>query len=603
MATSRSPIAVRLIAMVAGLSLLLASGACSTKTDGDVDVNGANTTITTSKTAGGAVAIFTPSDGITISQRTPLNKWAKLTPEIVDGLVEQGVAKGMIDRTTSDGIDAQSRAVQDWVVDHMTQSDDADGSVAPARTTLIVAPALSPDSSTRQYGDYVTQPDGSGDDEAADDGSSSSSGSSEASGSSGSSSDSSDDSDQAGYDRLSSALKLAKDAGMHVVLLANGVDGFTPDTFVRFSTPEEIGRLQATKLVTKLDLAKASKDNPKAIEVLIPYSPDSTGDGASGADAATNNADGGDASTSDGSSANSSDGSSDGTASDGSGESTDTSQSAQDTQDDAFAREAFAGMWKVLQPYFNQGKAYSPSGLLTKSTTDDDWRDVTVPDSDEKDIAAELDSRLAGKNSKTGRNGDKDDGSSSPTRIDGIIAMNDYVASVVIDELKTLGYTGSAADINPSITILGIVGNITGKKDLQRGAVPDPAKAPDSDGSTGSGDDSSQDADDDENSRWPIVTGFGGYVDTMPQVVNGKQWMTGLENRKAIAADIAEVTARLNRNQSVSGLKYVSKQTVPGSTSKHKVDTVTEEPLSVSAYNLKTALIDPGYISMADAGL
>ena len=597
MATSRSPIAVRLIAMVAGLSLLLASGACSTKTDGDVDVNGANTTITTSKTAGGAVAIFTPSDGITISQRTPLNKWAKLTPEIVDGLVEQGVAKGMIDRTTSDGIDAQSRAVQDWVVDHMTQSDDADGSVAPARTTLIVAPALSPDPSTRQYGDYVTQPDGSGDDEAADDGSSSSSGSSEASGSSDSSSDSSDDSDQAGYDRLSSALKLAKDAGMHVVLLANGVDGFTPDTFVRFSTPEEIGRLQATKLVTKLDLAKASKDNPKAIEVLIPYSPDSTDGSASSG--SSDSAGSGDTSTSDGSSANSSDGSSDGTASDGSGEPTDSSQSAQDTQDDAFAREAFAGMWKVLQPYFNQGKAYSPSGLLTKSTTDDDWRDVTVPDSDEKDIAAELDSRLTG---KTGRNGDKDDGSSSPTRIDGVIAMNDYVASVVIDELKTLGYTGSAADINPSITILGIVGNITGKKDLQRGAVPDPAKAPDSDDSTGSGDGGSGDADD-ENSRWPIVTGFGGYVDTMPQVVNGKQWMTGLENRKAIAADIAEVTARLNRNQSVSGLKYVSKQTVPGSTSKHKVDTVTEEPLSVSAYNLKTALIDPGYISMADAGL
>ncbi len=51
--------------------------------------------------------------------------------------------------------------------------------------------------------------------------------------------------------------------------------------------------------------------------------------------------------------------------------------------------------------------------------------------------------------------------------------MNNYIASEVIKELDDLGYTGSAADINPQITISGIVGNITGKKDLSRDAVPD----------------------------------------------------------------------------------------------------------------------------------
>ncbi|TPF86359.1 hypothetical protein BW13_06005 [Bifidobacterium sp. UTCIF-37] len=563
MATSRSHIAVRLIAMAAGISLLFASGACSTGSENDVNANGA-TTVTTSKTTAGTVAIFTPSDGITISQRTPLNKWAKLTPQITEELIGQGVRKDAIEKTTSDSLDQQSHDVQDWIVDHMTASQDSsDGgndSSDPSHTTIIVAPVVDADPSTRQYGDYVTQPTDSSD--STDAGSSDSS--------------AGDTDEQDAYDRLDAALKLAKDAGMHVVLLSNGVDGFSPDAFVRFSTAEQIGALQATKLIAKLDLDKASKDNPKAIEVLIPYS-------ASG-DEQSNEV--GSGSKSD-------------AASDAKSDETDTGETTQ--FDDAFARAAFSGMWRILQPYFNQGKAYSPSGLLDKNTKDSDWRAVAVPADDEKHIAAALDERLPI---------EKNDAGTTYTKVDGIIAMNDYVASVVTDELASLGYTGSAADINPSITISGIVGNITGKKDLQRGKVPDPVKAPDADGESAGNDDtdssdSTQDpnADDESDSRWPIVTGFGGYVDTIPQVVNGKQWMTGLENRNALAADIAETTVRLNRGESLADLKYITKELVPGSSSKTKVSTISEDALSVSAYNLKTVLIDPGYITMADAGL
>ena len=68
------------------------------------------------------------------------------------------------------------------------------------------------------------------------------------------------------------------------------------------------------------------------------------------------------------------------------------------------------------------------------------------------------------KSTLAGRLGmDKD--TSRHTRIDGIISCNDYVAGYASEELNDLGYTGSAADINPSITISGIVDNITGKKD------------------------------------------------------------------------------------------------------------------------------------------
>ena len=523
MALRSSNTAARLIAMAAGFALLASSAACGGQ---DAASNAAaspsgNTAAGTTASAGSAV-IFTPSDGITISQSTPLNKWAKLVPEITDSLVADGMAKKSIETKTSSDLDDQSRDVQDWVVDHMAAEGQSDSKDAAKKTTLIVAPAVPAGAATRQYGDYVTQPRDDDTTEKTDD-------------------------ETEAYTRLASALNLAQDSGMHVILLANGVDGVTPNAFIRFSTAEQIGRTEAQKLVTKLDLAKASEDNPKAIEVLIPYTP---------------------------------------TASEDSDET-----GVSPARDDAFSREAFASMWKVLQPYFTQGKAYSPSGLLSKTTTDDDWRDVAVDGSDRKTIAAEVDRRLPTRRTSDG---------TAHMRVDGIIAMNDYVASVVTEELGSLGYTGSAADINPQITISGIVDNITGKKDLQRGSVPDPAKAPETD------DDVQDDAAagsgvDEFNSRWPIVTGFGGYVDTMPQIVNGKQWMTGLENRMALASDIAEVTVRLNRGESLAKLSYVTKAKVDGA--EKRTNVIEEEPLAVSASNLKAALIDPGYITMADAGL
>ena len=106
---------------------------------------------------------------------------------------------------------------------------------------------------------------------------------------------------------------------MHVVLLSRMIENFEPDAIFNFSTAEEIGEMQAATLVEKLALYKASKDHPKSIEVLLPchIQPKSSND------------------------SNKSDG---------------TSSSANNTEDesysDEFARHAFIGIWKVLQPYF-----------------------------------------------------------------------------------------------------------------------------------------------------------------------------------------------------------------------------------------------------------
>ncbi len=187
------------------------------------------------------------------------------------------------------------------------------------------------------------------------------------------------------------------------------------------------------------------------------------------------------------------------------------------------------------------------------------------------------------------------------TRIDGVIACNDYVAGYVTDALESLGYTGSSADINPSITISGIVDSIAGKKDLKKKSVPDPIKAPQSqdteDGSSDS--EASDDALEEQNAQWPIVTGYGAYVSSLPSIVDGSQWMTALEKRKTLAEDIAQVCARLNASRKVSEMDFMTTSNMNGT----QVPTVHEEPLAVSASNLKKALIEPGYVSLADAGL
>ena len=135
-------------------------------------------------------------------------------------------------------------------------------------------------------------------------------------------------------------------------------EGLHPPTLsLELSTAERIGQIQASKLADKLQLDTISKDNPKAVEILLPY---------------TASADG---------------------------------------SDDEFAKEAFAGAWSVLQPYFKKGTAYSPSGLLTADTTDGQWESVAFKIDKDSRITDEITNRLKRKDS------------ASHTRIDGIIAM------------------------------------------------------------------------------------------------------------------------------------------------------------------------------------
>ncbi|WP_161522296.1 substrate-binding domain-containing protein [Bifidobacterium xylocopae] len=349
------------------------------------------------------------------------------------------------------------------------------------------------------------------------------------------------------YRRLVSSLKLAKREGMHVVLLSSDLAEVVPDLMVDMSNAEQIGRTQAQQLVGKLELDKASSNSPRSIEVLIPSgSPDSDQHGEDSAESSA----------------------------------------------EAFAQQSFKGIWQVLAPYFKDGRAVSPSGRLDAHSGEDSWRAVAFdPGTDTGASAKQMSARL-----------ETDARSSGAQRIDGVIAMNDFIASGVMDALGDMGYTGSSADVNPQISIGDIVGNMTGRKDLQRHPVPRPqaSKTPgaskgETDGHGGAAEDTSPS----DQHRWPIVTGYGAYIDNIPEIVNGRQWMTGLEDRHGLAASLAEACWRLNTGQGPASLPGVSDQERMG----RHVPVLSLPLIAVSASNLKSTLIDTGYVKPAEAGL
>ena len=509
MTLHRTTVTKRLFALLASTSLIMTMGACSSANETQSHETDSPSTATA--TDAGNVVIFTPSDGITISQQTPLSKWEKLVPEIVSSLKDNDVKGTNITVKAASSLDKQSQSVQDYVVNHVNStSDDADSS---DKTTLVVAPVADTTESDRQYGDYVSHAitwNGSSSDEDAQDYAQSA-------------------------ERLVSALQLAQNEGMKVVLVSNTLQGFTPDVYVPMTTAEQIGQLQAKQLVSKLELDKTSSDNPKHIEVLLPY---------------------------------------------------DAANESGSTADATFAQGVFKGIWSVLGPYFKDGKAVSPSGTLTSSSTESDWVSVAFDAAKSERVKSTLAGRLGM---------DKD--TSRHTRIDGIISCNDYVAGYASEELNDLGYTGSAADINPSITISGIVDNITGKKDLKKQSVPDPAQRLNPMTAI-------------PIRRIPAIPltsrtrnadhhRLRAYVSSIPNIVNGKQWMTALENRKTLASDIAQTCAQLNTSGKLAKLTFISSVAMEDM----KVPTIQEEALAVSASNLKKTLIEPGYISLAEAGL
>ena len=111
MTLHRTTVTKRLFALLASTSLIMTMGACSSANETQSHETDSPSTATA--TDAGNVVIFTPSDGITISQQTPLSKWEKLVPEIVSSLKDNDVKGANITVKAAPSLDKPSQSVQD----------------------------------------------------------------------------------------------------------------------------------------------------------------------------------------------------------------------------------------------------------------------------------------------------------------------------------------------------------------------------------------------------------------------------------------------------------------------------------------------------------
>lgn len=593
------------VLLTAMLSILFAVSSCGSPSQT------ASSSAISKQTYNGSVAIFTPDDGLALTRHKPLSTWDRLVPELVKGLKNKGFDDNSITTKTSSSLLQQSQDVQDYVVNLLTplqkekkntknnHSNKVTGEKIRkqlSKTTIVIAPWTNKNGSNN-YGDYATLPSSNKTNENNNQQNSSEN------------SKESYKNFRAAEKRLASSLRLAQKSGVHVVMISNYVSGFKPDVLFHLSDAESIGEIQAATLVQKLALDRATRENPRYIEVLLPCHNQKNINLHSKVAQDENNQSAGDQNNTQNNNQNSNQNSNSGNANSGnannsnsnenSSSQTQESSSTKDSKDSAseeleddFAKDAFAGIWKVLRPYFVSGTLLSTSGKLHANSTEKDWINVAF-DADNSDaVKTELKNRIT-KNSNLI--------TSTPMHVDGIIALDDQIALQTSQTLSDLGYEGSAADINPSFTLPDVIGNFIGKRNLTKRPVPTPRTLnKDTNNNAQEQQKHAENKDDSRAKQWPAITGYGAYKNIMPNIVNGKQWMTTIEHQEQIAQDIAETCTCLNLNGKLS--KKIA-TTTTNLENGITVPTVREQLLAVSATNLKARLIDPGYISLADAGL
>lgn len=561
--------------MCATAALLIAgAGACSSSTTPQTGQSASDGT----EQSMGTVAMFVPSDGFTLSNSTPQNTWKALADDTQSELESIGMDGGSISVQTASSLTDQTKQLDEYLtglgVDtSQVSSPTMTASASGTESSDTASSDGSADTSAASSSDGTASSDAassSADTTSADttpsgatpSATSAPSASGPASGTTiliapaisysnddklygdyvphdAADSDSTERNDLA---VLAVLLTTAQDNGASVMLMSTQLEDFSPSVFVDLSSARGIGRLQAQYVVNKLRLVANSDAGAKAVEILLPYDDDTE-----------------------------------------------------------FVREAFLGIWDVLGPYYRDGSIYSPSGKITASSTDASWQDVAYKASSDDDTKNEITSRLDASAY----------GNVTTMKLDALICLNDKVASTAVSTLKSLGYTGTSATINPNTSVTGIIDNIRGNKDVSKSEVPAPSTDA---GSKSKRSSLSADAIDqisavlrsqNDDDQWPLVTGYGAYKSQLPSIVNGTQWMTGIENRRQYASAIAHTAIGLNEGQTTQALsgQIAALKETDGSNPSLGPAILSMSLLGVTADNIKAALIDPGYVSAADADL
>lgn len=351
-----------------------------------------------------------------------------------------------------------------------------------------------------------------------------------------------DEDDQSAQTQLSHQLTQLTHTGVRVIECARQLAGYTPSLFIQTIDPYQIGRLQAQQVASKIELDQATSRDPRRLIILVPGS-----------------------------------------------------------SDDSFSHEFLDGIWSVIGHAFSDHKAVivgashvrTEDEFLRSSQTSPFFLENSDALGDQRKITAIIDQQLK-----------EEKHSSSPldvipalahdtTELDAVIAGTDYAAQQTVTVLTNHGYTGSAATINPEVTLQSVVNNLAGNRDLTKNKVPDPRNRTKGHHTAGTPSSSS--------SNWPIISGFGGYSASVSLVTSGKQWITGIVDEQTLS--LAMATICRNAARGVSLTKNLRLHTHSASDQHSVLRVVCADIVPVTSENVKHALLDPGYASAADAGL
>lgn len=308
------------------------------------------------------------------------------------------------------------------------------------------------------------------------------------------------------------------------------------DAYVDMATPESIGVLQAREALSKIRANTLSASNPAQVLLLVPGNP----------------------------------------------------------QNEA-SKDFLSGVFSVLETPLQQGviqlvglpEVRSLSSFLDSSAARDFYFGSDLYSADiSRRLTSLLDDLIEQQGGTTTSNGLMKAlpfVRSSTIALDAVIAGTDYISTQLVSVLTSKGYQGSAADINPDVSLSGIVNSLSGKKVLNKHKVPYPANTLPSA---------------EFNSMWPVISGYGAI--DVPSIVSGKEWVTGISNEESIAS----LFALLARNAALHKKLATKVSELEGMTlsSRASRTLISVDLVPISSSQVKN-LIKEGYISAADAGL
>lgn len=308
------------------------------------------------------------------------------------------------------------------------------------------------------------------------------------------------------------------------------------DAYVDMATPESIGVLQAREALSKIRANTLSASNPAQVLLLVPGNP----------------------------------------------------------QNEA-SKDFLSGVFSVLETPLQQGviqlvglpEVKSLSSFLDSSATRDFYFGSDLYSADiSRRLTSLLDDLIEEQGGTTASNGLMKAlpfVRSSTIALDAVIAGTDYISTQLVSVLTSKGYQGSAADINPDVSLSGIVNSLSGKKVLNKHKVPYPANTLPSA---------------EFNSMWPVISGYGAL--DVPSIVSGKEWVTGISDEESVAS----LFALLARNAALHKKLATKVSELEGMTlsSRASRTLISVDLVPISSSQVKN-LIKEGYISAADAGL